>query len=530
MQTRHNVLDDALLSFRQASTGALCKVTLPQLFAAMARDEVRDFPALRPHQRHPWHAFLVQVAAIALHRANREEPFENAAAWREGLLALTPDQPDGAAWSLVSLLDQPALLQPPVPEASLTGWKSIPTPDALDMLVTSKNHDLKGERMRGASPEDWLLALLSLQTQEGFLGAGNYGISRMNGGFASRPGLGVLPQGCWGKRWQRDVLVLLAERESILANEEMAAQAGHVLLWLLPWDGTSSIGFASLDPLYVEICRRVRLIQHDGQMTALGIGSKKARVEAKERNGRTGDAWTPIDVSGGKALTITGDGFDYKRMSDLLFEDSTYLKPVALRVRRDDGQTGLHVIAQSITRGQGKTEGYHERRVFISPKTAGFLSRGTTDVPARLAEARIESIGALRKLLWGAVCVLLRNGDGDDASDPQKARAGRYARRFELAEDARFFDDLAQAIEAEESERAEIFDNWLKACFERAEAILRDAFPTVPRSGIQRYRAQAAALRYLHGRVRGPKSPLPALRDLLAQRPDQQETEASDVS
>lgn len=528
MQPRYCVLDDALLSYRSAGTGERCTATLPQLYEVMIRDEVRDFPALRPHQRHPWHAFLVQIAALALHRAGREQVFGTAGEWRDALLALTPDQPDGAAWSLLSPLDQPALLQPPVPEGSLKSWKTVPTPDALDMLVTSKNHDLKGERMQQARPEEWLLGLVSLQTQEGFLGAGNYGISRMNGGFASRPGLGVLPRGGWGKRWQRDVGVLLTERESIAAVEELSVDGGHSLIWLLPWDGKTSLSFVSLDPFYIEVCRRIRLAEHEGGLIAQAIGSKAPRIQAKEREGRTGDAWVPIVVAGDKALTITRDGFDYKRMSELLFDESQYRKPVAQRIRGSDGQCGLQVLAQGVTRGQGKTEGYHERRVSISSKTAGFLSRGETDLPAKTAAARVEAIGELRKLLWGALCVLLRNGDGKDASDPQKDRAGFYAQRFEQAEDARFFDDLAEAIEADEGDRNAIFENWLLACFARAETSLRVAFPAAPRSGIQRYRAQAAALRYLHGRARGPKSPLPPLRDLLAQQNDEAMTETTD--
>lgn len=529
MAPRYCVLDEALLSYRRVGAGERCAATLPELFEAMARDEVRDFPALRPHQRHPWHAFLVQAAALALHGAGRQQPFDTSGEWRAALLALTPDHPDGSAWSLVAPLDQPALMQPPVPEGTVKGWKRVATPDAVDMLVTSRNHDLKGERMRKAQPEEWLLGLISLQTQEGFLGAGNYGISRMNGGFASRPGVGVVPPGNWGRRWQRDVNVLLEKRESIAATEGMLQSGGHALVWLVPWDGASSLGFGSLDPFYIEICRRLRLTESGSDLVALAIGSKVARIQAKERTGRTGDAWSPVVIDGGKALTITRDGFDYKRMSELLFDQHKYRAPIAQKVYRNDGRQDLQVLAQGITRGQGKTEGYHERRVPISPKTARFLSSGEIDIPAKLAAARIDAIGELRKLLWGALCVLLRNGDGKEALDPQKDRAGFYAKQFEHAEDARFFDDLAEAIEAEDDERSAVFSSWLLACFNRAEGTLRRAFPAVPRSGIQRYRAQAAALRYLYGRAQSPKFPLQQLRDLLTSQSAPIPTESPDV-
>ena len=80
--------------------------------------------------------------------------------------------------------------------------------------------------MRHAAPDDWLFALVSLQTQEGFLGAGNYGISRMNGGFACRPGVGIAPVGHWGERWRRDCAVLRNSREATLQNHGYRADGG----------------------------------------------------------------------------------------------------------------------------------------------------------------------------------------------------------------------------------------------------------------------------------------------------------------
>lgn len=147
-----NLLQERLLHYRAPGHASAVAATLPELFVALARDQVRDFPSLRPHQRHPWHAFLVQLAALALHQAQSSQPFAAAAEWEQALLALTPRDPDGAAWCLVSPLDRPAFMQPPVPEGSLAGWKSPMTAaDELDMLITSKNHDLKSMRMTRSS-------------------------------------------------------------------------------------------------------------------------------------------------------------------------------------------------------------------------------------------------------------------------------------------------------------------------------------------------------------------------------------------
>lgn len=74
----HSLLDDALIRYRTVRDGTLVQASLPALFAAMVADEVRDFPALRPHQRHPWHAFLTQLAALALHKAGDTDPWPDA--------------------------------------------------------------------------------------------------------------------------------------------------------------------------------------------------------------------------------------------------------------------------------------------------------------------------------------------------------------------------------------------------------------------------------------------------------------------
>ena len=159
MSLRHSLLDEPLIRARLRSSDDPVAYSLPRLFVALAEDRVCDFPALRPHQRHPWHAFLVQLAAITLHHRGVSEPLAGEGQWRELLLALTPNHPDGAAWHLIAPIEGPAFLQAPVPEKTLAGWKDdMPTPDSLDILITSKNHDLKQQRMRRSSIDDWVYA------------------------------------------------------------------------------------------------------------------------------------------------------------------------------------------------------------------------------------------------------------------------------------------------------------------------------------------------------------------------------------
>jgi CRISPR system Cascade subunit CasA len=514
-----SLLNDALLSWRRRNDGATCRTSLPELLSALAEDTVRDFPALRPHQRHPWHAFLTQVSAIALHHAGRATPWTEAESWRDALLTLTPDDPDGAAWYLISPPDRPALMQPPVPEGSIGNWKNrLDAPDELDMLVTSKNHDLKVARMRRGGLEDWLFALVSLQTQEGFLGAGNYGISRMNGGFASRPAVGAVPAGGWGRRWQRDVSLLLEQRSRIATSQGLKLTGGIALVWLSAWDGQTSLPFASLDPHYIEICRRVRLVQHiDGSIHAACTGSKTPRIAAKQRNGMTGDAWTPIDTMAAKALTITDKGYDYKLATELML-GAKYNRTLAQQLMEDDGDEGIVFLMQGVTRGRGKTEGYHERRIPISRRIRQALRQSATDQLAKLAEERIHSISEVRKILWSALCILLENGELDGKpADGTSKKANTFAAPFERHEDGRFFTDLVEEIESDQPQA--VREHWLLSLADRAEAVLKAAFHAGPRSGIQRYRAQSSALNRFHGSLRrSQNAKLPELARLLRER------------
>ena len=525
-ELKYSLLTEPLIRYRRVGDNCTVYASLPQLFVALAGDEVRDYPSLRPHQRHPWHAFLVQLAAIALYKAERTAAFDTEDEWRDALLALTPDDPDGAAWCLVSPPDRPALLQAAVEGNSIDEWKSLAfAADEIDMLVTSKNHDIKGSRARRSQPEDWLFALLSLQTQEGFLGAGNYGISRMNGGFASKPGIGVAPVGLHGSRWARDISALLAQRERTAEERGLQAEDGLALVWLAPWDGLTSLSFSKLDPFYIEICRRIRLQSLGDAITSIGTGSKAARIAAKELNGLTGDAWTPIDLEGGKALTITANGFNYKLVSELIF-GGKYQTPVAQNLIQPAGGNGLVFIAQGVTRGQGKTEGYHERQVPISPKVRNQLLTNQKASLARLATQRIAIIGEVRKLLWVALAVLFASGKSGDSSDGNKTKASKFSAPFEAAEDGRFFDDLSEEIDAVDPAEQRI--KWALGLVDRAEAILKIAFDAGPRNGIQKYRAQSAALSRFHGGLRSDNSPLPDLANYYRQQSIKRQEETSD--
>lgn len=76
-----NVLDETLIRWRSHPAGTAHSGSLPQLLAALAANEVRDFFRPAPASTPPLACFLVQLAAIALHHAGQSEP------WRRARLA-----------------------------------------------------------------------------------------------------------------------------------------------------------------------------------------------------------------------------------------------------------------------------------------------------------------------------------------------------------------------------------------------------------------------------------------------------------
>jgi CRISPR system Cascade subunit CasA len=489
-----------MIGWRDGADG-LHRGSLFAAFAALARGEAWSFPALRPHQREPWHAFTVQVAALALIRAGADTVPETEEAWEGLLRGLTPDHP--TAWELVvEDWSQPALLQPPVvADGDRAQYKNrLPTPDALDMLVTAKNHDVKAERMAAAADQDWLFALVTLQTYEGFLGAGNYGISRMNGGFATRMTFGVRPSGGAADAFRRDVARLAAD-----ARARPDRRTGLALLWTEPWDGSRALDFTALDELYVEVCRRIRLERAPGGLAARAAGSKVARVAAAEFKGRTGDPWAPVKADATTSHTPTGAGFGYRQMAQLLDRDRI-APPLLARLDAADAAEGLTIVAAALVRGQGKTEGLHRRAVRTSrvEEIAESGDDRVLDVIGDTATRRAGEAGEAGKRLRRALIMLVQGGPeqarlDDDAAG---AKVDPWVRRFDARVDRIFFDApfWDQAV-APEDQRRDHALSWRRQLCAMAELVFTDAAEAAPRTAMRRIRAIARARAMLDGQM-----------------------------
>jgi CRISPR system Cascade subunit CasA len=499
--------------------------TLPGVLARLARDEVEVFPALRPHQAAAWHMFLVQLAALALNRAGRTAITEGEDEWLSLLRGLTPDFPNDEPWCLVvEDRQKPAFMQPPVPEG-VKVENPVATPDALDLLITSKNHDLKQEVAREGEAQDWLFALMSLQTSEGFGGAGNYGISRMNGGSSSRPMLGLAPlpaepkamtprPGAW---FRRDVEVLVKTRDEQLERFSFLhypASRGIGLTWLAPWPEGSQLQTSELDIWFIETCRRIRLRSPGGVLSAVRGTSKATHINAKHLKGALGDPWAPIHRGENKSFTLGDGSFDYRTMTRLLLgerkngQDSQDwdLPVLALPFGAERDGATMAVAAAALARGNSKTEGFKSRALPIGGREALALSLGPSrEALHALARQQMEEIGHFDRALRNALALAAAEGEHDKIKQEHYEMTRGSRDRFDRAADEIFFEHLWARFEAQDKSTetvAEKRNRFVEKLWPAARAIFEAELPAMPCAGIFRPRAEARASGLFMGIVR----------------------------
>ena len=491
-----NLLHETLLT-----VSGVGKTTLPGLFAALAQGRVSGFPSLRPHQRPAWHMFLVQLGALAVFRGGQAEVPTDSALWASLLRRLTPEHGDDAPWR-IEVYDwrKPAFLQPPVP--GKLKWSEVETADGLDLLITSRNHDLKSAVSRNAAAEDWLYALVSLQTCEGYGGAGNYGIARMNGGSSSRPLLGLAPvrrgelfpdPSAW---WLRDVRRLLDARRAEGRQEELKP----ALLWCLDWPEGELLRLEDLDPWFIEVCRRIRLSVSQGRLTGLRAASRKSRIAAVRLQGNTGDPWAPVHGTDGRSLTIGTGEFDHGRLCALLFSGE-WERP--LLCRSGAGETGDRIlVAEAISRGNIKTQGFQSR---LLPIPEDMLPQiGPKTRAASLAEVQLGEVRSVDRALRYALAVMAAGGSMAEKRHFRQSLPARM--RFARGVEPLFFESLWRRVRAEE----EGSDAGVAAQFPFLDDLLRiagleleAAFQGIPCPAVLRSRAEARARRWFHNSLWG---------------------------
>lgn len=495
-----NLLTDRLLTIDDGE-----RVSLTGLFAGLAQGTIDRLSRLRAHQRTAWHMFTVQLAALALDAAGRTDLPVTADGWAELLRDLSTAETAGYGdnpWRLVvANRSSPAFLQPPDPGG--LKWTPVATPDALDLLITARNHDLKSAIALPADPEDWVYALVSLQTMEGFGGKSNYGIARMNGGSSSRSFLGLIParndgtpdRAAW---WRRDVQLCLANREL----DSPMHPGGVALIWCRQWPGGEQLAVQAMDPLAIEVCRRVRIIDTGRGLTAERSGSQSTRVDASLFKGALGDPWAPVsrDTKEPRSLTINEGRFDYRRLVDLLFSGD-WAVPLAARLQEHERSERMLLLAEALARGNSKTYGLRSRLVPLPEKiiAAGWFGQSENSL-ADAAARQIEEIAGADAALREAVALYAAEGDYGAIGRDERRRAKTARDRLDAAADAIFFDylwDRADPVTETASRQA-----FRRVLVETAGAELERAFAAIPSASAFAERARVRARQRLAARLR----------------------------
>ena len=107
--------------------------------------------------------------------------------------------------------------------------------------------------------------------------------------WVAGPAFSITPSTRTGKHIRRDIVVLLERRNELLDNSPMR-EGGADLLWTVPWNGAKveSLLLNALDPLYIEVCRRVRLrVGNDGRLHAIRATSKAAPYRSQSAQRRS---------------------------------------------------------------------------------------------------------------------------------------------------------------------------------------------------------------------------------------------------
>ena len=514
----YNLLSEPLIRYRQ-SGGATLHASLPEVYAALMADEVEAFPDLRPHQRHAWHAFLVQLGAMAMHRDGLDTPPPDAGEWRRIIRALTPEWPNDEPWQLVvDDITQPAFMQPPA--SSEERWKdfknTVLTPDDLDIISTSKNHDIKSSVLSDGEAGDWIFALTNLQTMAGQIGNGHYPISRMQSGWNSRTSFTLTSSVRWGKHVKRDMEALLKVDFSFWPMQ----WEGIRLLWTIKWDGNDSeaLTLNRLHPYFLEVCRRRRLAIGPNGVYAR-VATAKQRLATKSSLGVVGDPWQLVDKrdkKGNKALAMQKDSFTYRRIVNYLFDGGDWDLPVLFSSSNED----RFLVARGVKGDRGgQTEGYYERIIHLRERVIQVYRRaGATQEIADIARERVAQVGKVQNILRHAIVTfatwnnnsrtnaVLRSRPDDN---PLRKKVEEWLNRLDEIVDATFFDALQDEFEADAADRPGIRHRWLldnerrSGVINHARTLLHDAEDSLPCPSIYHYKAREAAEGLFEGRIQG---------------------------
>ena len=409
----HSLLGEPLLRVTLGPGLAVTPLSLPQVLARLSAGEALGFSALRPHQQAPWHAFLVQLAYLALDLADDLRPPLTPNGWVDLLRGLTPGFEDDGPWCLINAHWQaPAFLQSPCSAGRESDYRrSADAAQDIDVLVTARHHDEKSGKLPldDHALDTLVYALVALQGWSAFLGAGNYNTMRMNGGFSSRPQFRLAYARGSGPEFLRDLHVLLDDRDRLARRFREAygadATAEHRLLWLPVWD-EGSLSLGEVHPYALEVCRRVRLVREQGCLRLRRAGSSAMRVAAKDQRGNVMDPWVPIMKGDApKALTAQAHSLGYRKLQELIFDRAPGLFGAATWLAIRVGLSAVLVVGALLTawqlQGAIASAALERMALHVQRVVLGDAPAPAIDAPAVVKRAVVGLFPSVRRLtLW----------------------------------------------------------------------------------------------------------------------------------
>ena len=507
-----NVLTDPLFRVQQGRHHLA--VGLTEILAMAARGEPYSLTALRTHQQHPWHAFLCQLAAMAVAKASLDTMPTDSPTWLRLIKDLTPAVAWPTAWNLFDDdITKSAFLQPPAPHAGLVNeYRYIfSTPDEADIIKPASNHEVKRLIATQSEPDDWIMALITLQTSTGFDAPHTYGTSRMNGGLGNRPCVALVPAFQPSSTVRRDVHAILEASKTqpdLLPTDDRLI----TLLWTPTWDGSKGSGIALnlLHPLFIEICRRIRLqADAEGRIKAIRGTTMERRVVDSGEKGFLTDPWSPMNVANKTTHTPGPQGTTSQQLVEFLTTPEKWQPPMLLHPTKAELANTDHpmaVMMRNVTRGQGKTAGYHERTYLLGPATLESLF---TDPPAAHAletvTARTKSIQTARRTLLEALQMGQYHGDSparDYKNSNSQSRAIPWLKLFEEPIWSAFFDHLELELAAPAEQRPEVRTAWLaQSIATTSKSVLDNAFMRIGPPSRSSFHGHQRAQQFLERRT-----------------------------
>jgi CRISPR system Cascade subunit CasA len=193
-------------------------------------------------------------------------------------------------------------------------------------------------------------------------------------------------------------------------------------------------------------------------------------------------------------------------MCDLLFSGTAaeskrvFVRPLLASVRPEDGER-LEIVGAGLARGQGKTEGFHERRIVVPSRARARLADETDRQLAQMAECMERDAGTMaRSVLRPALLCAFEKGPEQlnfNARDAVAA-ARPFEQEFDAAVDTEFFPALWGSLEGT-PEKAE--QEWQTTLRGHAKEALQKALKAGPRTETRRFIAAARAESMFDGSI-----------------------------